>query len=207
MVDAALARPVQAEIQAYWWRTGNRAGFRVQVKNLSTVTLSLGVNSATVHAIVYEDARVRLTNRFARAAVEAGISNLAPNATATFTLETSDMGAVNWDNLHFVVLVDYRPSSSVGAFDMLQAVVALPTTAPSTATPTPTPTWTPTPSASATATPTATPTDTLTPTSSPTNTLTPTPTATATHTATRTPTATVTPVAVVYLPCILRSPR
>jgi hypothetical protein len=135
MVDAALARPAQAEIQAHWWRTGDKVGFYVQVKNLSTVTLSSGANSATVHAIVYEDARVKVTNRFARAAVKADISNLTPNATATFTLETSDLSDVNWDNLHYIVLVDYRPSGSIGAYDMLQAAVALPIDAPFTAQP------------------------------------------------------------------------
>ena len=135
MVDGALAKPAQAEIQAHWWRTGSKVGFYVQVKNLSTVTLSSWANSATVHAIVYEDAHVKVTNRFARAAVEAGISNLAPNATTTLKLETSDLSDVNWDNLHFVVLVDYRPSVSVGAFDVLQAIAALPIPAPFTAQP------------------------------------------------------------------------
>jgi hypothetical protein len=130
MVDTALARPAQTQIQAYWWRTENKVGFYVQVTNLSNVTLSLTTNSATVHAIVYEDAHVQLTNRFVRAAISTGISNLAPNATATFTLETSDLSDVNWDNLHYIVLVDYRPSGSVGAYDMLQAAVALPAIAP-----------------------------------------------------------------------------
>jgi hypothetical protein len=135
MVDTELARPAQAEIQAYWWRTGNKVGFYVQVKNLSSVTLSSGANSATVHAIVYEDAHVHDTNRFGRAAVETEISSLAPNATAMFTLETSDLTDVNWDKLHFIVLVDYVPPSSAGAFDMLQAAVALPIAAPFTAKP------------------------------------------------------------------------
>jgi thiol-disulfide isomerase/thioredoxin len=134
MVNAALARPAQAEIQAYWWRTGNKVEFAVQVKNISTVTLSWD-NSATVHAIVYEDARVGVTNRFVRAAISTYISNLAPNVTATFTLEISELSNVNWDNLHFIVLADYLPSGWVGAYDMLQAAVALPITAPFTAQP------------------------------------------------------------------------
>jgi len=134
MVDNALARPAQAEIQAYWWRTGNKIGFYVQVENLSAATLSYS-NDARVHAIVYEDARVKVTNRFARAVAYSHISNLAPSATATFNLETSDLAGVNWDNLHFIVLVDYRPSGSVGAYDMLQAAIALPVTAPFAAQP------------------------------------------------------------------------
>jgi hypothetical protein len=128
MVDTALARPAQAEIEAYWLRTGNRVVFYIQVTNLSAVTLSSSSNSATVHAIVYENAHVRLTNRFVRAAVSTDISSLAPGATDTFMLETSELSGVNWDKLHFIALADYRPSGSSGAYDMLQATVALPLT-------------------------------------------------------------------------------
>jgi hypothetical protein len=137
MVDAALARPPEAEIQAHWWRTGNQVGFYVQVtrSSVSTVTLSAVSNAAAVHAIVYEDAHVKVTDRFARAAVEASIPDLAPNGTATFVLETPDLAAANWDNLHAVVLVDYRPSGATGAFDMLQAAVAQRITAPFVAEP------------------------------------------------------------------------
>ncbi len=84
MVDTELARPPQAEIQAQWWRTGDKVGFYAQVKNLSPAKLSSGTNSASVHAIVYEDAKVKVTNRFVRAAVETGISDLAPNADGRF---------------------------------------------------------------------------------------------------------------------------
>jgi hypothetical protein len=136
MVDTELVRPAQAEIQASWWRTGDKVGFYIQVKNLSTVALSSSSNSAAVHAIVYEeDVPARDTHRFGRAAVSTDISNLAPNATATYTLETSDLTGVNWDKLHFIVLVDYRPSGSVGAYDMLQAAVALPAGSPFAALP------------------------------------------------------------------------
>ena len=124
MVDTALARPPQAEIQASWWRTGNQAEFYVQVHNLHTVTLSSEVNGAAVHAIVYEEARVGVTGRFGRAAVESGITSLAPDGSATFRLGTADLGDVNWDKLFAVVLVDYRPSGLAGRCDMLQAAVA-----------------------------------------------------------------------------------
>ena len=71
-----------------------------------------------------------VTNRYARTAVYRSISNLAPTASATYTLETSELSGVNWDKLHFVVLVDYRPAGSSGAYDMLQAATALPLAAP-----------------------------------------------------------------------------
>jgi hypothetical protein len=134
MVDNSLARPAGADIQATWWRNGNQVELYVQVQNLSSATLS-GANSAAVHAIVYEDAHVQLTGRFARAAVKTDITSLAPDATATFQLETPELSDVNWDNLHYLVLVDYRPGGSTGAYDMLQAAVALPIGAPFAAQP------------------------------------------------------------------------
>jgi len=131
MVDRALARPARAEVQAYWWRVGDKVGFYVQVTNLSDVTLSSSANSAAVHGIVYEDAHVGVTDRFVRAAVSTPIvSELGPNATGTYTMETSELIGVNWDRLHFVVLVDYRPLGSEGAYDMLQAAEAYRVDAP-----------------------------------------------------------------------------
>jgi len=109
MVDTALARPAQADITATWQRVGDKVRFDVRLTNLSLVTLSSS-NSATVHAIVYEDVHVADTDRFVRAAVFSDItSSLAPGATASFVLETADLSEVNWDKLHFIVLADYYP--------------------------------------------------------------------------------------------------
>jgi len=124
MVDRALARPPQAALTATQTRIGNQVQFSVQVQNLSGVTLSSS-NSATVWGIVYEDIRVANTNRYVRAAVSTGISNLANNATGTFTLQTGDLTGVNWNNLHYIALAEYRPGGSSGAYDMLQAALAL----------------------------------------------------------------------------------
>lgn len=129
MVDAQLTRPPQAAIAAAWHRDGNRVHFDVHLTNLSGAILSSTRNDATVHAIVYEDARVADTDRFARAATFAGMTNdLAPGATTTFSLVTSDLVGVNWDKLHFLVLADYRPAGRSGSYDMLQAAVAVPAT-------------------------------------------------------------------------------
>jgi hypothetical protein len=74
---------------------------------------------------VYEDAHVGATDRIVRAAVSTGIfPELAHGATMTFTLET-ELSGVNWDKVHPLVLADYRPSSTSGAYDMLQAAFAL----------------------------------------------------------------------------------
>ncbi len=125
MVEAALARPPQAELQATWQRTGDHVELDIQVTNLSTETLS-AANSAALFAIVYEESQVQLTGRFGRAVASTVIANLAPQATASFVLETADLTGVDWGKLHFIVLVDYLPAGSTGAYDMLQAVVALP---------------------------------------------------------------------------------
>ena len=126
MVDQELVRAPQAQIQATWQRIGNKITFSIQVINHSGVSLSSAQNRATVHALVYEDAKVGVTSRYVRSAVFQNINtSLAPGASATFTLNTTDLLGVDWNKLHFLALVDYQPVSSP-AYDMLQAAVALP---------------------------------------------------------------------------------
>jgi hypothetical protein len=128
MVDAELTRPPQATVDALWWRDGDRVQFYARLTNLTGAILSWR-NDATVHAVVYEDAHVADTDRFARAAVYAGVDNdLAPGAIADFALVTPDLTGVNWDKLHFLVLADYQPAGGTGTYDMLQAAVAVPAT-------------------------------------------------------------------------------
>jgi hypothetical protein len=127
MVDAALVRSPEATIETVWWRDGDRVRFYARVTNLSDTVLSTSANDATVHAIVYEDAHVGATDRYARAVTSTGItSGLAPAATADFSLVTADLTGVDWERLHFLVLVDYRPAGTSGAYDMLQAAAAVP---------------------------------------------------------------------------------
>ena len=78
-------------------------------------------NSATLHVIVYEEAHVGDTDRWVRAATFRSISNLAPDETATFSVEVSPQGVVDWDQVHSVVIADYRPGGATGAYDTLQA--------------------------------------------------------------------------------------
>lgn len=125
MVDTELTRPPQAEITAVQTREGEHLTFRVTVKNTSGVTLSSS-NGAAVHVIVYEDIHAGVTNRYVRAAPYVSIQTpLADGETATFSLTTPDLSGVNWDRLHAVALVDYRPGGSTGAYDMLQASMAI----------------------------------------------------------------------------------
>ncbi len=125
MVDAELGRPALARIDAYTERTGDTLRFDVELTNFSGVPLSALSNGATVHAIVYEDAHVGTTDRIVRAAVSTGITpELAHGAMMTFTLETT-LSGVDWNKIHPLVLADYRPGGLTGAYDMLQATLAL----------------------------------------------------------------------------------
>jgi hypothetical protein len=125
MVEHELARPPQAEIEAYASRVGDKVKFSIKLTNLSGVTLSYWSNYATVHGIVYEDAKVGVTNRIVREAVYESIySEVSPDSSGMFNLETSDLTDVNWDNLHFLALVDYRPQGASGPYDILQAAPA-----------------------------------------------------------------------------------
>lgn len=126
MVEASLARPPKADITAYYTRVGDKLEFDIHVTNESGTTLSWE-NSATIHAIVYEEAHVALTDRYVRAAMFEFIATpLANGDTASYTLTTEDIGGVNWDNIHSVVLVDYRPSDTSSTYDTLQAAVPEP---------------------------------------------------------------------------------
>lgn len=124
MVDNSLVRPPQAAVEASAWRTGDEMGFYVQVQNLAGVALS-PANDATIHGLVYEDTDVGVTSRYVRAVVSTSIANLEPGTTATYTFETEELEGVNWEKLHTIVLVDYIPSGSPGAYDMLQAAQAV----------------------------------------------------------------------------------
>ena len=125
MVEAEVTRPAEAEIEAHAWREDNKVRFSIKVKNLGSDTLAYLTNSAMVHGIVYEDAPVGVTNRIVREATfEKVYSDMTPGSSATFSLETNDLIGVDWDNLHFLALVDYRPGGDTGLFDILQASIA-----------------------------------------------------------------------------------
>lgn len=125
MIDAELARPAQGEIHACWFRVRNHIRVEVWLTNRSSATLATRQNNAAVHVIVYEETKVRSTQRFARAVAVADIDSLAPGATTRYVLETLDLGqGVNWGKLHVVALADYRPKGNAGPYDMLQATMA-----------------------------------------------------------------------------------
>ena len=127
MVDAELARPAQAEVEAWARRVGNAMRVYVRVVNLAPATLSASANAATVHALVWEDKRVHVTARTVRAASWAEVAApVAPGASHTAVLTTASLAGVDWGKLHAVALVDYRPGGRTGPYDLLQAALAAP---------------------------------------------------------------------------------
>jgi hypothetical protein len=126
LVNAELARPPQAEIEAYFRKVGSRMRIYARMRNDSGPTLSAAANGAALHALVWEDAHAGVTNRIVRAAPWVGMTpEVAPNGSFTTTLETPDLAGVNWQALHTVVLADYVPGPGT-AYDSLQAAIAEP---------------------------------------------------------------------------------
>jgi len=121
MVDAALQRPAAAKLEVERERVGNSLHFEIALTNASGVTLG-SANNAALHVIVYEEAHVGDTGRWVRSATFRSISNLAQGETASFSVEITPQGVVNWDKVHSIVLADYRPGGASGAYDMLQSV-------------------------------------------------------------------------------------
>jgi hypothetical protein len=123
MVQTSMARPAQGEVGARYWREGERIQAKVTVTNGSGATLS-AANEATVHVLVFENARVWWTGRYVRAAAWTPIDEpLADGATRTFGLETGALIVQDWNQVRVVALVDYRPGGNTGPYDMLQAAL------------------------------------------------------------------------------------
>ncbi|MBN1402326.1 MAG: hypothetical protein JXA74_15910 [Anaerolineae bacterium] len=127
MVSAALARPAEAELVATGQRVDDGLRLSVQLTNRSGVALG-SANDATLWVIVSEEhagpGEGRLTGRVVRHNEAWKIASLAPDATATYTLDTMPLSGVDWTHVRAVVLADYRPGGSVGPYDMLQAARA-----------------------------------------------------------------------------------
>lgn len=126
IVGRSQARAAKAVLSATYERTNNTAIIKASVTNLSGETLSIQ-NKAAVQAIVYEDYRQSKTNHAGRGSAKTDISYLRPGRTETFIITVTLTGVVNYDNLHYLVLVDYKPATkSAGVYDQLQAAVAQP---------------------------------------------------------------------------------
>ncbi len=126
LVDGELARAPEAEVEAFSRRVGSAVRVYVRLVNGTEMPLSATGNAATVHALVWEDKKVSVSSRTIRAAPAAAIdAAVVPGGAWAVTLDTPALAGVDWNKLHAVALVDYRPGGTTGAYDMLQASLAL----------------------------------------------------------------------------------
>ena len=129
MIDDALAQPARAALTASWWRSGNFVIVLATVTNNSEITLS-PENNAGVHAIVKEPYDVYDTHTTIHPGLNGAIAqipDLVPGETGTYLIVIPDIDPYDWENLEFIVLVDYQTAPGL-KFDQLQAVFAQPTT-------------------------------------------------------------------------------
>jgi len=126
MVNRSLARTPSAAISAAYARTDNTVTIKATVTNLSAETLSIQ-NKAAVQAIVYEDYHQSKTNHAGRGSAKTDISYLRPGRSETFMITVTLSGVVDYSNLHYIVLVDYKTAAKdAGVYDQLQAAIAVP---------------------------------------------------------------------------------
>ncbi len=125
MIQAALRRGPKAAVEATYAQVSQSIVFTVEVKNLSGETLAYDTNAAAVHAFVTRTKPAGVVASNVLTTISSPIQLLEPNQTATYTLQTPDLNVSNWDDLHFLTLVDYIPADGQGAYDMLQAAEAV----------------------------------------------------------------------------------
>jgi hypothetical protein len=120
MVDTEIARPPGAEIGGTWRRLGDGVHASVTITNRSGVPLS-AANAAQVSVIAYETGSVGMTGRLVRGFGKVSISSpLADGASATYEMDVAALPtAVEWNNVHVVALVDYKPNG-LARWDNLQ---------------------------------------------------------------------------------------
>lgn len=178
MIDAALARPPAAELDAWYERMGS-SGLRVFVDltNRSGMTWT-EEHRAAVNVIVYELRRVQHTSRFVRASDARPVGVLPDGGTAAAQFALSNVPVTDWSRALVLVLLELRPNPPLTTYEALQAAHAV-ERSPAADTATAAPTETPWPTSTVTPTVTATVTPTVTSTFTPTVTSTITPTVTA----------------------------
>lgn len=122
MVDAEKARAALVEVTAWHRRVGDTVKIYADVVNTTSVTLGPSTFPTWVHGIVWEEAKVAETNRYVRAAMVTPVTGLAPGARASFTFESPALTPLDWNKVHALAVVDYKPGGITGTtYDMMQA--------------------------------------------------------------------------------------
>jgi hypothetical protein len=125
MLNAELARAPAAAMRVWSRRVGDGLQVYVRATNLSGVPLTLQ-NAASFWVIVWEDKQIGLTRTWVRATATRPLpASLQPGETTTATIDVPSLGAVDWQRLRALALLEHRPGGT-GRYDMLQAAIAEP---------------------------------------------------------------------------------
>ena len=125
MLEAELARPPRAAIQAWSRPWGNGLQVFATVRNLGAEALRTSTRP-TLWLVAWEDGRIGLTKTFVRATASRALAaDIPPGGAATFTLEVPSLGTADRQRVRAVVLLDELLAGS-SRYDLLQSVVAQP---------------------------------------------------------------------------------
>jgi len=120
-----LARPPQAEVEAWWWRDVFTARVDVRVVNRSAAPIGPG-DEATVWAIVWEESTEGVGRTWVRGLASATLAApLAPGGDAEVSLSVSAQMVDDWNRVHVAVVVDHYLAGT-HRYDTLQAAEAGP---------------------------------------------------------------------------------
>jgi hypothetical protein len=124
MVDNTIYRSPQAVITATYQINGNVVTYDMTVKNKSSVTLSYSSNQASLYGIVFEDKTPGVITANVHDVATYQLTSLASNSAGTFTFQSASLSGFNLNQMKYLVILDYLPTGSSGAHDMLASVQA-----------------------------------------------------------------------------------
>jgi hypothetical protein len=137
MIDDALTRPPEADIQGSYERITDDVRVHVRLTNHTGRMLSFA-NWTTVNALVWEDAKVGRTSRFVRGGSQVDLpDNFADGATMNVDVLVANVPVADWAKAHVLVIADYRPEPTESRYVSLQAAELQPLV-PNTPVPLPT---------------------------------------------------------------------
>jgi hypothetical protein len=125
MLEAELARPPRAAIQAWSRPWGSGLQVYATVRNLGAEPLRTGTKP-TLWLVAWEDGRIGLTKTFVRATASRALAaDIPPGGTASLTIEVPSLGTADRQRVRAAVLLD-ELLAGTSRYDLLQSVVAQP---------------------------------------------------------------------------------
>ena len=125
MIGASARRNPQAVIHATYEPVGQNVQLEIEIKNLTSQSLSYSTNAATLHTFVYVEKPPGILTSNVLATYSLQLQSLEPKQSAAIPLTIPIPKGSEGSNLNYLVLVDYVPPEAQGAHDMLQATKAI----------------------------------------------------------------------------------